>query len=192
MKLKAIGAITNKAKQLVLLDDGERQWVGDGYAFYLLPESLGQLTEKTACAIFDIPEEKAAAWRMKRQEMPDAFDTTDEGTEEEIVVYDTFRRIMFNGYDMLPATSGFGKTYFIQTKYMKPLTDADPVLALRYTRKGTPYFVAKEGMFAEAIIMPMKSTPDLAQWMTGTINGMANAKFYEQHELGTDEDDGNL
>ena len=192
MKLKAIGAITNKVKQLILLDDGPRQWVGDGYAFYLLPESLGQLTEKTACAIFDIPEEKAAAWRMKRQEMPDAFDTTDEGTEEEIVVYDTFRRIMFNGYDMLPATSGFGKTYFLQAKYMKPLTDADPVLALRYTRKGTPYFVAKEGMFAEAIIMPMKSTPDLAQWMTGTINGMENAKFYEQHEIGTDEEDGDL
>ena len=192
MKLKAIGAITNKVKQLILLDDGPRQWVGDGYAFYLLPESLGQLTEKTACAIFDIPEEKAAAWRMKRQEMPDAFDTTDEGTDEEIVVYDTFRRIMFNGYDMLPATSGFGKTYFLQAKYMKPLTDADPVLALRYTRKGTPYFVAKEGMFAEAIIMPMKSTPDLAQWMTGTINGMENAKFYEQHEIGTDEEDGDL
>lgn len=188
MKLKAIGAITNKVKQLILLDDGPRQWVGDGYAFYLLPESLGQLTEKTACAIFDIPEEKAAAWRMKRQKMPDAYDTTDEGTEEEIVVYDTFRRIMFNGYDMLPATSGFGKTYFIQTKYMKPLTDADPVLALRYTGKGLPYFVAKEGMFAEAIIMPMKSTPDLEQWMTGTINGMANAKFYEQHEIGTDEE----
>ena len=192
MKLKAIGTITNKVKQLILLDDGPRQWVGDGYAFYLLPESLGQLTEKTACAIFDIPEEKAAAWRMKRQEMPDAFDTTDEGTEEEIVVYDTFRRIMFNGYDMLPATSGFGKTYFLQAKYMKPLTDADPVLALRYTRKGTPYFVAKEGMFAEAIIMPMKSTPDLAQWMTGTINGMANARFYDQHEIGNDDADGDL
>lgn len=192
MKLKAIGAITNKAKQLVLLDDGERQWVGDGYAFYLLPESLGQLTEKTACAIFDIPEEKAAAWRIKRKEMPDAFDTTDEGTEEEIVVYDTFRRIMFNGYDMLPATSGYGKTYFVQTKYMKPLTDADPVLALRYTGKGLPYFVAKEGMFAEAIIMPMKTSPELADWMTGTINGLAKARYYEQHEIGTDEDDGEL
>ena len=192
MKLKAIGAITNKVKQMVLLDDGERQWVGDGYAFYLLPESLGQLTEKTACAIFDIPEEKAANWRIKRQKMPESFDTSDEGSEEEIVVYDTFRRIMFNGYDMLPATSGFGKTYFIQAKYMKPLTDADPVLALRYTGKGLPYFVAKEGMFAEAIIMPMKTSPELADWMTGTINGMANAKFYEQNENGTDEEDGDL
>lgn len=192
MKLKAIGAITNKVKQLVLLDDGERQWVGDGYAFYLLPESLGQLTEKTACAIFDIPEEKAANWRIKRQEMPESLDTSDEGSEEEIVVYDTFRRIMWNGYDMLPATSGYGKTYFIQAKYMKPLTDADPVLALRYTGKGLPYFVAKEGMFAEAIIMPMKTTPDLAQWMTGMVNGIANARFYDQHEIGTDEEDGDL
>ena len=175
MKLKAIGAITSKAKQLILLDEGDSQWVGDGCAFYLLPESLGQITPATACAIFDIPEEKAADWRIKRQDMPEGFDTTDEGSGEEIVVYDTYRRIMWNGYDLLPATSGIGKTYFIQAKYMKPLTDADPVLALRYTEKGTPYFVAKAGMFAEAIIMPMKSTPELADWMTGTVNGIANA-----------------
>ena len=192
MKLKAIGAITNKVKQIVLLDDDNRQWVGDGYAFYLLPESLGQLTPATVCAIFDIPEEKAADWRIKRQDMPEAFDTTDEGSGEEIVVYDTYRRIMWNGYDLLPATSGYGKTYCIQAKYMKPLTDADPVLALRYTEKGTPYFVAKAGMFAEAIIMPMKPTPELADWMTGQLNGMANARNYDQHEIGTDEDDGDL
>ena len=55
MKLKAIGAITARVKQLILLDEGTSQWVGDGYAFYLLPESLGQLNEKTAAAIFDIP-----------------------------------------------------------------------------------------------------------------------------------------
>lgn len=59
MKLKAIGAITARVKQLIILDEGTSQWVGDGYAFYLLPESLGQLNEKTAAAIFDIPEEKA-------------------------------------------------------------------------------------------------------------------------------------
>ena len=47
-------------------------------------------------------------------------------------------------------------------------------------------------MKLKAIIMPMKTSPDLAQWMTGTINGMANAKFYEQHEIGTDEEDGDL
>ena len=192
MKLKAIGAITSKAKQLILLDEGDSQWVGDGYAFYLLPESLGQITPTTACAIFDITEEKAADWRIVRMDMPEAYDTSDEGSGEELVVYDTYRRIMWNGYDMLPATSGIGKTYCIQAKYLKPLTDADPVLALRYTGKGTPYFVAKEGMFAEAIIMPMKSTPELAEWLTGTLNGMANAGYYEQHELGTDEDDGDL
>ena len=188
MKLKAIGAITNKVKQIVLLDDDNRQWVGDGYAFYLLPESLGQLTPATVCAIFDIPEEKAADWRIIRQDMPEAYDTSDEGSGEELVVYDTYRRIMWNGYDMIPATSEYGRTYGIQAKYMKPLTDADPVLALRYTGKGTPYFVAKEGMFAEAIIMPMKSTPELAEWLTGTLNGLANAGYYEQHEIGTDEE----
>lgn len=37
-----------------------------------------------------------------------------------------------------------------------------------------------------------ESTPELADWMTGQLNGMANARYYDQHELGTDEDDGNL
>ena len=60
MKLKAIGAILNRVKQMVLLDAGSSQWIGDGYAFYLLPESIGQLNVKTACVIFDIPEDKAA------------------------------------------------------------------------------------------------------------------------------------
>ena len=191
MKLKAIGAITARVKQLILLDEGTSQWVGDGCAFYLLPESLGQLNEKTAAAIFDIPEEKAASWRIKRQGMPAAYDTTDEGAEE-IATYDTYRRIMYNGIDMLPATTGSGKTFFLQARYMKPLTDADPVLALRYSEKGMPFFVAKAGMFAEAIIMPMAATPELSNWMTTIMNGASRARFYGQREIGTDEFDGDV
>jgi len=190
MKLKAIGAILNKVKQLIILDDGPRQWIGDGYAFYLLPESLGELNERSACAVFDIPEEKAASWTIKRQDMPEAYDTTDEGDGSEIVAYDTFRRIMWSGYDMLPTTSGLGKAYCIQAKYLKPLTDADPVLEIRETEKGQPYFIAKAGMFAEAIIMPMKTSPEMTDWMTRTLNGFANARYYLQKEIGTDEADG--
>ena len=40
--------------------------------------------------------------------------------------------------------------------------------------------------------MPMKPTPELTDWMTGQLNGMANARNYDQHEIGTDEDDGDL
>lgn len=190
MKLKAIGAILNKVKQLIILDDGPRQWIGDGYAFYLLPESLGELNERSACAVFDIPEEKAASWTIKRQDMPEAYDTNDAGAGEGITAYDTFRRIMWSGYDMLPATSGFGRTYFIQTKYMKPLTDADPILSIRYTKRDQPYFVAKAGMFIEAIIMPMKTSPDMTNWMSQTLKGVASARCYYQEEIGTDEADG--
>ena len=190
MKLKAIGAILNRVKQMVLLDAGSSQWIGDGCAFYLLPESIGQLNVKTACMIFDIPEDKAANWRIKRQEMPEVYDVTDDGDEdEEIVTYDTFNRVMFKGYDLMPATTPSGKTFFLQARYMKPLTDADPVITLRYTRAGTPYYVAKAGMFAEAIIMPTVPSPDLAEWMTTITEGTARARYTVQREIGTDEAD---
>lgn len=191
MKLKAIGAITSKVKQMILLDDGQRQWVGDGFAFYLLPESLGHLTERTACAIFDISDEKAANWRIKRQAMPEAYDTSDEGNEE-FLHYDPNTRILFGGFDQMPVMAPDGKIYFIQAKYMKPLTDADPVLTLRYTGKGQPYLVAKAGMFAEAVIMPMALNPKLSEWLTSVLNGASMARFYQQREIGTDEDDGDV
>ena len=165
MKLKAIGAITSKVKQMILLDDGQCQWVGDGYAFYLLPESLGHLTERTACAIFDISDEKAANWRIKRQDMPSAYDTSDEGNEE-FLQYDMNCRLLFAGLDQMPVMAPDGKVYFIQARYMKPLSDADPILALRYSKRGQPYIVAKAGMFAEAVIMPMALNPKLSEWLT--------------------------
>jgi len=190
MKLKAVGAIVSRVKQLILLDDGASQWIGDGYAFYLVPESLGQLTPATVCAIFDVSEDKAANWRIKRQNMPEAYDTTDDGDgREEILVYDLNSRILYHGVDQMPVATPDGKVYFIQARYMKPLSDADPVLTLRYSDKGQPYVIAKAGMFAEAIIMPMASTPALSDWMTEVINGATRARFYEQHELGTDNDD---
>ena len=105
------------------------------------------------------------------------------------MTYDTFNRVMFKGYDLMPATTPSGKTFFLQARYMKPLTDADPVITLRYTRAGQPYYVAKAGMFAEAIIMPMAPSPDLAGWMTTIIEGTARARYTVQREIGTDEAD---
>ena len=122
--------------------------------------------------------------------MPEAYDTTDDGDgREEIMVYDLNSRILYHGVDQMPVATPDGKVYFIQARYMKPLSDADPVLTLRYSDKGQPYVIAKAGMFAEAIIMPMASTPALSDWMTEVINGASRARFYEQHELGTDNDD---
>ena len=190
MKLKAVGAILGKVKQLILLDDGSRQWVGDGYAFYLLPESFGKLNERAACAIFDIQDEKAANWRIRRKDLPEVYDVSDDGDgREEFLSYDLNSRLLFNGFDRMPAAAPDGKVYFLQSRYMKPLTDADPILTLRYTTKGQAYFIAKAGMFAEAIIMPMALTSDLSEWMQNLVNGGAKAHFYSQREIGADDDD---
>ena len=167
MKLKAIGAIINKSKQLVLFDEGSRQWIGDGGGVYLMPESVGKLTEQSAPIIFDINETKAADMLIRRNTISTKY----------------------GGADLLPVTTGGGRTYFLQTKYLKPLTDSDPVITLRYGRNNEmPYFVAKAGMFAEAILMPWAAKPELTEWMTGIVNGAAAARMYEDRSI-TDEEE---
>ena len=188
MKLKAIGAIINKSKQLVLFDEGLRQWIGDGGGVYLMPESVGKLTEQSAPIIFDINETKAADMLIRRNTISTNYDTADEG-DEYSTTFDPNRRIKYGGADLLPVTTGGGRTYFLQTKYLKPLTDSDPVITLRYGRNnGMPYFVAKAGMFAEAILMPWAAKPELTEWMTGIVNGAAAARMYEDRSI-TDEEE---
>lgn len=133
MKLKAVGAFLTRRKNLVILDDGGQQWIGDGSNFYLLPENLGEIDEKIACAIFDIEKEKAANWKILRMDFPKGYDTSD-------------------------------------------------------TTYGAPYLVAKDGMFTEAIIMPVVTKPEMTGWLTGLCNGIASAHLYGKvDEIGTEE-----
>lgn len=187
MKLRAVGSIINQGKQLVLYDEGKRQWIGTGSAVYLLPEGLSQMTEKQACTVLDIPEDKAASWLIIRKDMPESYDTADEG-DEELTIFDPGKVISTGGVTLMPLTSETGKTYFLQTKFLKPLTDKDPVIALRYTPRGQPYMVAKAGMFAEAILMPWAAKPELTNWLSEIVTGASKARMYEDRNL-TDEEE---
>lgn len=186
MKLKAAGAFLARRKNMVLLDDGGKQWIGDGSNFYLLPEDLGRIDGKIACAIFDIEKEKAANWKIIRRDFPEGYDTSDTAYED-MLDYDLSCRILFNGQELLPAGAK-GKTYLIPVKAMKPLSADVPNLAVRHHPGGAPYLVAKDGMFTEAIIMPVVTKPEMTGWLTDLCNGIASAHLYGKvDEIGTEE-----
>lgn len=186
MKIKALAGVVTKAKQLVLYDDADGQWAGDGMAAYLLPTVLGKLSTSALIAVLDIPTDKAADMLIRSIPMPEAYDTDDDGDDECDCDFDESCRVIYNGRDMIPLRVAGGKVYLIQSKYLKPITDAEGLrLTLRRTEGGQPYIAAKDGMFITAIIMPLAPKDGLSDWLGQIETGIARARSTD----GTDEDD---
>lgn len=171
MKLKNVGALCRAAKSIVLYDDGGRQWVGDGSGMYVLPENLGIMSVEMLCTIFDIAPEKAADFFTRRQGWPTPYDGEDD-TEEDELIFDTDRRVMFDRRDMVPARTESGRVYFVQAKYLKAVDDSENLhMTLRLTADGNPYIAVKDGMFLTAIIMPVKLRTGTTAWLGSVYNG---------------------
>lgn len=158
MKLKKVGALCSANKAFRLFDEmresGEiRQWLGDGYAMYLL-SGLPILNEDNVCAMFDVPEKKRKKCRCKQGPMPDTINPED-WEQGERIVSDDWPTVEYDGSVVKPLSTLGGIT-FIQDKYLAPLEDMADYLQL-YERKsadGQTYIVAKNGMEIAAIIMP--------------------------------------
>lgn len=181
MKIKAIASICRKVKAIVLYheEDKDRSWVGDGYASYILPDSLNDSTLSGLTAIFDIPPEKAETYSMSEKEFPGGIGTADDAEEEELS-YDTDYRITCEGVDMLPLRTADGGTYLIKTRYLNPINDAEVLrLSLRHTDDGRPCIAAKDGLFLTGIIMPIKMRGDLRAWIGRLTAGIDQAEAKE-------------
>lgn len=177
MKLKNVGALCKSAKSIVLYDDGARQWVGEGGAIYILPENLGRMSVEMLCTIFDIHTDKAADFFTRRSDWPTPYDGEDD-TEEDELIFDTDRRVMFNKRDMVPLQAPDGKVYFVQAKYLKAVDDSENLhMTLRVTEAGTPYIAVKDGMFLAAIIMPVRFEETATSWLGRVYNGAAKVKW---------------
>lgn len=174
MKLKALASLCNEAKTVQLFNAADgTQWAGTGYAVYRLPENLGQLTEDALCAIFDIPPGKRGKMQIKTKELPDAYDTDDTCTGERELMYWLDRRLILSGRDMLPCKVPGGEVICIQTKTLKPGSDAEqPGLCIRKTETGAPYIVFKDGLFVQAIIMPCRVEPEELSWLGDVVGGI--------------------
>lgn len=158
MKLKKVAALCSANKAFHLFDDvregGEiRQWLGDGYALYLL-SGLPILNEDNVCAMFDVPEKKRKKCRCKQKPMPEAINTED-WEQGERSVSDDWPTVEYDGRIVKPLSTRDGMT-FIQDKYLAPLEDIADYLRLyeRVDATGQKYIVAKNGMEIAAIIMP--------------------------------------
>lgn len=174
MKLKALGSLCNEAKTVQLFNAADgTQWAGTGYAVYRLPENLGQLTEDALCAIFDITPDKRGKMLVRTKDLPETLITDDYCHGEKNLLYWLPRRVILDGQDLLPLKAPGGEIYCIQTKNLKPGSDAEqPGLCLRRQPGGAPYIVFKDGMFVQAIIMPWTSAPEAITWLGDVVGGI--------------------
>ena len=176
MKLKAVAPLCAKVKQIVLFDDRNgAQWVSDGAAAYKLPEALGMLSAGAVTAVFDIPPEKAADYMIDRRPLPDWQDPDDDVTGEHELSFELSCRITYQGRDLLPLTTMIGRTFLIQTKYVKPLEDAEQIrFMLREDGEHPPMIAAKDGMFLTALIMPIDTdiSDSVSRWANAVAVGI--------------------
>ena len=174
MKLKALASLCNEARCVYLFNEEDgTQWAGTGFAIWRLPENLGNLTQDALCAIFDISQEKQGKMVIKTKEMPTAFDTGEYCQGEKDLLYWLDRRVILHGVDLLPTQAPNGEIFTIQTKNLRPGSDAEqPGLALRRPEEGNPYVVYKDGLFVQAIIMPWHAEPETITWLGNVCRGI--------------------
>lgn len=157
MKIKKAIELCKSRKQLVIYDEhtkdgGLRQWCSDGAASYLM---LGApyLDKDTISPLYDISDKVV----ISQGEMI-GYDTSDYCSDDEVVVPLPVSIIHY-GKTLQPLIGKSGAVW-INAQYLLPLAD-DKGLRLVVRSKGkTPFVVAMDGLFAEAIIMPIQ-TDDL-------------------------------
>lgn len=162
---------------LRLMDDKSGQWIGTPMALYLLPGNLPKLNEGAACALLDIPQKKAADMEIRSGDMPEVYDTDDSETAGRTLIWDTDKRIILGGADLLPCSTSSGEVYFVREQYIQPIVDCEGLqLVLKETEEDVPYIVAKEGMFTVALLMPYDIGVDGRGWIGSVYNGARRLK----------------
>lgn len=158
MKLKVLAGLINRAKELLLLtpEDGGPQWAGDGRALYCL-EGLPAMSCMELLRMMDIPEAKAAEIDAKAQSFPAKLSPyirgldTKEGLKEIIPSDETFT---YKGVTLCPFYTRDSAACLFQSKYLKPLENADR-LSFWLARPGMARFViAYDGLFPVALLFP--------------------------------------
>lgn len=187
MKIKALAALCSKRKTIVIFDDLDRQWAGDGVAAFLLPQVLGGVDLTMLCVVLDIPSGKAADFSTRHVDMPEDLCTEDDDDREEELIFDTDCRILYNGKDLVPLRTASGKIYFIKTKYLKPLEDSEQLRLSLRNAETRPIVVAKDGMFLAGLIAPETISMELSGWLQQVHSGAASTVRYENETLDGEE-----
>ena len=108
------------------------------------------------------------------RKLPQGYDTDDYCPGEKDLLFWMGRRLILNGHDLLPLKAPSGEIFTIQTKTLKPGSDAEqPGLCLRRPAEGTPYIVFKDGLFVQAILMPRNPEPEQITWLGEVCGGIS-------------------
>ena len=88
MRLKSIASLCKARKAVTICSGGGCQYVGNGWACYLVPGKL-ELNKENVLTIFDIPEDKQPDWMVWEESLRDLMADVLEGEEQaEIYPFD--------------------------------------------------------------------------------------------------------
>lgn len=159
MIMKKAAALCRARKYACIMssrgENGEllNQYMGDGSAFYELPEAL-TLTIGSLAAILDISEEERKKWNLTDIPVPEGLDF---GwiTAKDVRIMPYPLHLLNGSYELIPLITTDG-ICFIDAGYLAPLKDARE-LEFYERRKpdGDLYIVAASGMIFCAAIMPV-------------------------------------
>lgn len=165
MKIQKIQQLCKSAKRIIIFNDEDQgiQWISDGYCIFPLL-NLPRLTEDNIYALFDIPEDKRGKISFEeREELPKSLCFEDYFEGECAVKPEQFGLVAYGrALEVIRGAEGatlYDKKYF-------SVFDDDVILFERLREKGSPYIVAKEGMFVAGVIMPFEPNIQLKEWMT--------------------------
>ena len=153
MKMKAVQSLLSSGKRAILFH-GDEQWIGDGYAAYPL-HGLPRLEKDNLKAFLDCNEKQWEKFFVQEEKLP--FSIEDNILEETDLEYIGLM-IRYAECDLIPLI-GAGHIYFIQNKYIRPLTE-DITFHLRRTDGGQYCIAVKEGLILRAVIMPYECIND--------------------------------
>ncbi len=178
MKIQKIQQLCKSAKRIVLYNDEDQgiQWISDGYCVFPL-FNLPKLDEQSVYTLFDIPEDKRGKiYYSEEDELPRSLCYEDFYEGENVVKPEQFGIVAY-GRSLEVIRGAEGATLY-DKKYLSVFDD-DVMLFERLRSNGSPYIVAKEGMFVAGVIMPFEPNIQLKEWL---VNVSETLRYNEEKE----------
>ena len=154
MKIKRIIDLCKKSGSCTLCQQGELQWISDGYSMYPMFE-LPTFDQISLFNTYDFTEkQKDKIIYRHENHMPEEICFDDISTEETMA--EPLRIWIQTGdRELIPYKTTEG-IKFVDSRYLDPLRDSDQGYLELYERhnKNGIYFAAKIGMILSGIILP--------------------------------------
>ena len=153
MQIKQIAALCKKRKVIYIATEAdEQQYIGDGAALYKIT-GLPALCADEVMTLFDFKaKERDKMEVIERDGVP--MDISDYD-QDETELDDTYFTFCYGERVLLPLSDA-DELILIETKYLKPVSDELEYQRyfLRKDNSGNRYVVVKNGMIAQAAILP--------------------------------------